>query len=111
MATPRVSRSGLAGPAAGSRGVRSYEQESAPRCHVSGAGSSRHRGMLPRFVLGVATGLLAGLFVSLSPALVVVVIVAALILTFVGIARHADPLRSVFLAGLLVGAGSLLLAG
>jgi hypothetical protein len=67
--------------------------------------------MLPRFVLGVATGLLAGLLISLSPVLAVVGVVAALILAFVGIARRADPPRSMFVAGLLVGAGGLLLVG
>jgi hypothetical protein len=69
------------------------------------------RDLVRRFILGGATGLLVSLLVSLSPVVVVVVVVAVLIATVIGVAMDLDPSRSMFLAGVLVGAGTLFLYG
>ena len=67
--------------------------------------------MVPRFVLGAATGLLIALLVSLSPVLVVVAVAAVLIATVISIAQDAEMPRTMALAGTLVGAGTLFLYG
>ena len=69
------------------------------------------RDLVPRFILGVATGLLVGLLIVLSPVVVIVALVGVLIATVGGIAQEHDRLRSMVLAGVLVGIGALLLYG
>jgi uncharacterized membrane protein len=69
------------------------------------------RDLVPRFILGIATGLLIGLLASLSPVLVVVAVVAVLISAAIGVVQHIDTRRSMLLAGALVGAGAIFLYG
>jgi hypothetical protein len=63
-----------------------------------------------RLLLGVATGLLLGLLMLLSPVIAVVAILAVVGGTVVSV-RRADPLRAIQLAGTLIGAGALLVYG
>jgi hypothetical protein len=74
--------------------------------------SNRTRSALvPRLLLGVATGLLLGLLTSLSPVIAVVAILAVLVGTVMGVVRRADSSRNIQLAGTLVGAGAFLFYG
>ena len=69
----------------------------------------RTRGpVAPRFVLGVATGLLLGILISVSPFAAIVAILAVLVGAVIGVGRRADPSRTMLMAGTLVGAGAFL---
>ena len=71
--------------------------------------SRRH--LVFNFVLGVATGLLVGILLVVSPVLAVVIVGIVLVGTAVSIGRRGDPSRGLSLAGTLVGAGILFLLG
>lgn len=67
--------------------------------------------LAPRFVLGVASGLLLGFLTSLSPVIAVVAILVVLVGAVMGILRRAESSRVIQLAGTLVGIGALLFYG
>jgi len=60
---------------------------------------------VPRLLLGVATGLLLGLLLSLSPIAAVVAVAVVLGITIISVVRRGDSSRTLLLAGTLVGVG------
>jgi len=67
--------------------------------------------LAPRFLLGVATGLVLGLLTSLSPVIAVLATLMVLLAVVVGVLRRADSSRIISLAGTLIGVGAVLLFG
>jgi hypothetical protein len=62
----------------------------------------------PSFLLGVGTGVLLGLFTSLSPVVAIAAIGLILVITAIGFRSGAKASRSMFLGGTLVGSGVIL---
>lgn len=61
--------------------------------------------------LGIGTGVLLGLFTSLSPVVALIGVGLVAVMTALGVRRRDNPARSVLLAGTLLGAGATLLFG
>jgi hypothetical protein len=64
-----------------------------------------------RFLLGLAAGLLLGIFTAVLPVVAIVLVIALLVFTVARSVSGARPDHAVALAGVLLGTGSVLLYG
>jgi hypothetical protein len=62
----------------------------------------------PSFLLGAGTGVLLGVFTSLSPVIAIVALGLVLVVTAIGMRSDAKASRSVFLGATLIGSGVVL---
>lgn len=78
---------------------------------MSGQADQAQLQLVPRIVLGCATGLLLGLLTSLSPVISFAALGAVLVFTVISLSRRADAPRTILMGGTLVGGGAFLLYG